>query len=167
MTFPQLLFDLLVIFVAAKVLGRLAQAIGQPTVLGELVGGVVVGASVLGLVDPKVEVLHLLAEVGVLILLFEIGLESDLDDLLRVGWQSTMVGLVGIVVPFGLGYLLMSLLGFGGISAVFIGATLTATSIGITARVLTDLGKMHTAAARIIIGAAVIDDVLGLVILSV
>lgn len=167
MDFPQLLFDLLLVFVAAKVLGRLAQAIGQPAVLGELVGGVLIGVSVLGFIDPTEEVLHLLAEVGVLILLFEIGLESDLEDLLKVGWQSALVGVVGIAAPFALGYLLMSLLGYGGIKAVFVGATLTATSIGITARVLADLGKMETAAAKVIIGAAVIDDILGLVILSV
>ncbi len=167
MTFPALLFALIVIFAAAKLFGYLAERIGQPAVLGELVGGVLVGVSVLGLVDPKEEVLHLLAELGVLILLFEIGLESDLDDLLEVGWQSALVGVVGIAAPFALGYLLMTLLGHEGIRAVFIGATLTATSIGITARVLADLGKLETAAARVIIGAAVIDDILGLVILSV
>ncbi|HEX7126437.1 MAG TPA: cation:proton antiporter [Thermodesulfobacteriota bacterium] len=167
MTFYELLADLLVIFTAAKLLGYLAQRFGQPAVLGELVGGVLVGVSVLGLVDPRVEVLHLLAEIGVLILLFEIGLESDLDDLIKVGWQSTLVGCVGIAVPFALGYVVMSRLGYEGVRAVFIGATLTATSIGITARVLSDLGKMDTAAAKIIIGAAVIDDILGLVILSV
>ncbi len=167
MTFYELLFDLLVIFAAAKVAGYLAQRIGQPAVLGELIAGVLVGVSVLGLIDPGIEVLHLLAEIGVLILLFEIGLESDLDDLLEVGWQSALVGLVGIAVPFALGYLVMSWLGYEGVKAVFIGAALTATSIGITARVLSDLGQMHTAAAKIIIGAAVIDDILGLVILSV
>src|SRR5512145_206794 len=159
MTFHELLFDLLVIFVAAKVLGYVAQRLGQPAVLGELIGGVVVGVSVLGLIDPKIEVLHLLAEIGVLILLFEIGLESDIHDLIKVGWQSLLVGMVGIAVPFALGFAVMWWLGFPGVKAVFIGATLTATSIGITARVLSDLGKMHTAAARIIIGAAVIDDI--------
>lgn len=167
MTFYELLADLLVIFAAAKILGYLAQRIGQPAVLGELLGGVLVGVSVLGLIDPRVEVLHLLAEIGVLILLFEIGLESDIHDLIKVGWKSTLVGCVGIAVPFALGYLVMSWLGYEGVKAVFIGATLTATSIGITARVLSDLGKMDTDAARIIIGAAVIDDILGLVILSV
>lgn len=167
MSFPVLLFDLIVIFAAAKLFGFLAERIGQPAVLGELVGGVLIGVSVLGLVDPKEEVLHLLSEIGVLILLFEIGLESDLDDLLKVGWQSMLVGTVGIAVPFVLGYFLMTLIGYEGIRAVFIGATLTATSIGITARVLADLGKLETAAARVIIGAAVIDDILGLVILSV
>ncbi|HWP34777.1 MAG TPA: cation:proton antiporter [Thermodesulfobacteriota bacterium] len=167
MSFPALLLDLLVIFAAAKLLGHLAQRVGQPAVLGELLAGVLLGVSVLGLVDPKQETLHLLAELGVLILLFEIGLESDLDDLLEVGWQALLVALVGIAVPFALGYAAMLLLGEGGIRAVFVGATLTATSIGITARVLADLGRMDTAAARIILGAAVVDDILGLVILSV
>jgi Kef-type K+ transport system membrane component KefB len=166
-TFPELLRALIVIFLAAKALGYLAQRVGQPAVLGELVGGVLVGPSALGLIDPGSEVLHLLAEVGVLVLLFEIGLESDLDDLLRVGWQAALVGVVGIAVPFGLGYLVMAWLGYEAVTAVFVGAALTATSIGITARVLADLGQMQTAAAKVIIGAAVIDDVLGLVILSV
>ena len=167
MTFPDFLLRLVVIFAAAKLLGYLANRIGQPPVLGELVAGVLLGVSVLGFVDPTQQVLHAFAEIGVLILLFEIGLESELEDLLRVGWQAALVGAVGMVAPFALGYVLMTLLGYETITAVFIGATLTATSIGITARVLSDLGKMDTAAAKVIIGAAVIDDVLGLVILSV
>ena len=120
------------------------------------------------------EVLHVLAELGVLLLLFEIGLETDLREMFRVGPASLAVAVVGVAVPFGLGYAYWAYLphpasGEGNLTtaAIFVGATLTATSVGITARVLSDLGRMNTAEARIIIGAAVIDDVLGLVILSV
>ena len=116
----------------------------------------------------------MLAELGVLLLLFEIGLETDLREMFRVGPASLAVAVVGVLVPFGLGYLYWAHVphaasGHGdvGTAAIFVGATLTATSVGITARVLSDLGRMNTAEARIIIGAAVIDDVLGLVILSV
>ena len=104
---------------------------------------------------------------GVLILLFEIGLESSLGELLKVGPQSIAVAVAGMIFPFLLGGLVMLLLGSSSITAIFIGATLTATSIGITARVLSDMGKIGSAEAKIIIGAAVIDDILGLVVLAV
>ena len=122
----------------------------------------------------EAELIHVLAELGVLLLLFEIGLETDLKEMFRVGPAALAVALVGVVLPFALGYLYWryaphAASGSGdlGNAAIFIGATLTATSVGITARVLSDLGQMSTPEARIIIGAAVIDDVLGLVILSV
>jgi Kef-type K+ transport system membrane component KefB len=111
-------------------------------------------------------VIHILAELGVLILLFEIGLESDLDELLRVGPQSIAVALAGMVVPFLLGWGIMAAIGTPTVTSVFVGATLTATSIGITARVLADMGKIGTTEAKIIIGAAVVDDILGLVVLA-
>ena len=171
---------LIAILLFAKVFGEGAERIGQPAVLGELVAGLVLGGSVLGIVPTTGamgEIIHLLAEVGVAILLFEIGLETDLKEMFRVGPASTGVALAGVVTPFALGFgywfLLdpspgarpenISLL----MAAIFIGATLTATSVGITARVLTDLKVMHRSESRIIIGAAVIDDVLGLVILAV
>lgn len=144
--------------------------------LGELVAGVVLGASVLGVVPaggPEAELIHVLAELGVLLLLFEIGLETDLREMFRVGPAALSVATVGVVLPFVLGYLYWRYaphaMSGGDIetAAIFLGATLTATSVGITGRVLADLGRMSTPAARIIIGAAVIDDVLGLVILSV
>jgi Kef-type K+ transport system membrane component KefB len=165
------------ILVAAKLLGELAERIGQPAVLGELVAGVLLGSSVLGIVPqhgPGAELIHILAELGVLLLLFEIGLETDLREMFRVGPASLAVAVVGVVVPFGLGYAYWAYVphpaastGELTSSAIFVGATLTATSVGITARVLSDLRQMGTQEARIIIGAAVIDDVLGLVILSV
>jgi Kef-type K+ transport system membrane component KefB len=165
------------ILAAAKLLGEAAERMGQPAVLGELLAGVLLGGSVLGLVPAtgvEVEVIRVFAELGVLLLLFEIGLETDLREMFRVGPAALAVALVGIALPFAFGYLYWRYAphassGSGELTAaaVFVGATLTATSVGITARVLSDLGRMRTPEARIIIGAAVIDDVLGLVILSV
>jgi Kef-type K+ transport system membrane component KefB len=162
---------------AAKLFGELAERIGQPAVLGELLAGVLLGGSVLGLVPAEgveAELIHVLAELGVALLLFEIGLETDLREMFRVGTAALAVAIVGITLPFAFGYLYWryaphAASGSGDLvtAAIFIGATLTATSVGITARVLSDLDRMSTPEARIIIGAAVIDDVLGLVILSV
>ena len=109
---PQFVGLLVVMLGAAKVLGVLAQRIGQPAVLGELVAGVILGRSVLGLVNLDMDVLHLFAELGVIILLFEIGLETDLRQLIQVGWASTLVALVGVALPFALGYLVCLGLGF-------------------------------------------------------
>ena len=165
------------ILVAAKLLGELAERMGQPAVLGELVAGVLLGGSVLGVVPSEGvsgELIHVLAQLGVVLLLFEIGLETDLREMFRVGTASLAVAVVGVIVPFGLAYLYWAYVPHPAAgqahlttTAIFVGATLTATSVGITARVLSDLGRLNTPEARIIIGAAVIDDVLGLVILSV
>jgi Kef-type K+ transport system membrane component KefB len=133
-------------------------------VLGELLAGAVIGPGLLGLVHES-EVLHALAGLGMLILIFEVGLESDLHDLLRAGLQATLVALVGVAVPFAAGYGVMHARGYEGLVAVFVGATLTATSVGITARVLADLGRLHDAAPKVVLGAAVVDDILGLIIL--
>jgi Kef-type K+ transport system membrane component KefB len=172
---------LISILIFAKVFGELAERIGQPSVLGELIAGLILGGSVLGIVPTGTEVgadlIHILAEVGVAILLFEIGLETDLKEMFRVGAESASVAAVGVALPFLLGFAYWFYADpsigahLDGVSltmiAVFVGATLTATSVGITARVLTDLKLMHRPESRIIIGAAVIDDVLGLVILAV
>jgi Kef-type K+ transport system membrane component KefB len=173
-------FVLIAILISAKVLGELAERRGQPAVLGELVAGVILGASVLGVIPAQGEMydlVHVLAEIGVVILLFEIGLETDLKEMFRVGPTAARVALIGVFVPFLLGFLYWYYanpsIGIHpegitfGVVAIFVGATLTATSVGITARVLSDLNRMHTPEARIIIGAAVIDDVLGIVILAV
>jgi Kef-type K+ transport system membrane component KefB len=165
---------LAIILGAAKLGGDLAVRIGQPAVLGELVVGVVLGnLQLLGFsaLEPfkHDSSLELLAQLGVIILLFEVGLESTVAQMMRVGLSSFLVASVGVVAPFALGW---------GVSAwlqpqastyvhAFIGATLTATSVGITARVLKDLDRSQTDEARIILGAAVIDDVLGLVVLAV
>lgn len=175
---PSLFLVLAAMLVAAKLLGELAERFGQPAVLGELIAGVILGGSLLGVVPTEgtgAEIIHLLAELGVVLLLFEIGLETDLKEMFRVGTASLSVAAVGVVLPFALGFAYWAYLphaASGGtsdlmMSAIFIGATLTATSVGITARVLSDLGQMRTQEAKIIIGAAIIDDVLGLVILTV
>ncbi|MEN8375265.1 MAG: cation:proton antiporter [Gemmatimonadota bacterium] len=164
---PAFLAILIAILVGAKLFGELAEKIGQPAVLGELVAGVVLGVSVLNLVDPTVEVIHLLAEIGVVILLFEIGLETDLKKLLQVGGASLTTAVVGVVLPFGGGYWVASALGLETMVAVVAGAALTATSVGITARVLSDLGRLQEIESQIVLGAAVIDDIIGLIILAV
>jgi len=164
---PQFFGLLVVLFAAAKLLGALAQGIGQPAVLGELLAGIALGTSVLGLLDAENEVFHLLAELGVAILLFEIGLETDLRRLLQVGGAASVVAVVGVVLPFALGYGACWLLGLSNLVAVVAGASLTATSVGITARVLSDLGRLQQQESQVILGAAVLDDIIGLVILSV
>ncbi len=164
---PQFLGLLLAILGAAKLFGALANWVGQPAVLGELCAGVVLGGSVLGFVNPNTEVLHLLSELGVIILLFAIGLETDLNKLLKVGAASSVVALVGVVLPFALGYAVCRMFGLNDVTAVMTGAALTATSVGITARVLSDLKRLQEPESQIVLGAAVIDDVIGLIILAV
>ncbi|MFI5324689.1 MAG: cation:proton antiporter [Candidatus Rokuibacteriota bacterium] len=166
MEIRDLLLGLVLVWLAAKVAGEAMERIGQTAVLGELLAGVLIGPGVLGLVHES-DVLHALAELGVLILLFEVGLESDLGGLLRAGLQATLVALIGVVAPFVVGYGVMSWVGHPTLLAVFVGATLTATSVGITARVLRDLGRLQDAAAKVVLGAAVVDDILGLIILAV
>ncbi len=166
MELKDFLWSLITIYVCARVMGELAARIGQSAVLGELLAGVLVGGSVLGWVE-QTEPLKLLGEVGVMLLLLEVGLESDLQSFLRVGWSAALVAIIGVVTPFGLGYGLAVGLHMSQLQAIFVGATLTATSVAISARVLFDLGKLKTAEGNIILAAAVLDDILGLVTLSV
>ncbi len=166
MEFRELLIGLVIVWLAAKLAGEGMERLGQTAVLGELLAGVIIGPGLLGLVHES-EILHALAEIGVVILLFEIGLDSDLNDLLRAGLQSTVVALIGVACPLALGYALGIWWGTSPTVAVFIGATMTATSVGITARVLRDLGRFDDASAKVILGAAILDDILGLVILAV
>jgi Kef-type K+ transport system membrane component KefB len=170
----QLVLALAVILAAAKLGGDLSERLGQPAVLGELLAGVLLGNLDLaglgwfrGLTANTT--LASLADVGVVLLLFEVGLESTIEDMKQVGWRSLIVAVLGVVTPWVLGYGVGMLLlpDHSPYVYLFLGATLTATSVGITARVLRDLGRSQTAEARIILGAAVIDDVLGLVILAV
>lgn len=164
---PALLLTLAAVLAATKLVGAMARRIGQPAVLGELVAGILLGGSVLGVLDPGEPVLKTLAELGVLILLFEVGLETDLQALRRVGGAAVTVGVAGIVLPFAGGYAVATLFGAPPITALVIGAAMTATSIGISARVLGDLGHLKTHEGQIVLGAAVFDDVMGLVILAV
>ena len=149
-----------------KLFGELAERIGQPAVLGELFVGILLGPSLLGLVPLTAGIL-LVAQIGVLLLLFEVGLETDLDELARVGGAAMAVAVVGMVLPFVGGYLVTRAAGFPTLTAIFVGAALTATSIGITSRVLSELKMLASREGQIILGAAVADDILGLVVLAV
>ena len=166
MPIAEFLLALIAIFVAAKAFGEIAERLGQPAVLGELIGGVVVGVSGLHLVDPHNDTIHLLSELGVILLLFLIGLETDLNKLMQVGGSATAVAVVGVALPFAGGYAFGYLLGMPTMVAVFLGAALTATSVGITARVLSDLGHLQDDESQVILGAAVVDDIIGLVLLT-
>jgi Kef-type K+ transport system membrane component KefB len=170
---PVVLAGLAAILLIAKVAGELFERVGQPAVLGELLAGIFLGnLSLLGFQHAdwiKTDgVIAALAQIGVILLLFEVGLESNLGEMLEVGWSSLLVAVAGVIAPFFLGW---------GVSAyflphesrlvhIFIGAVLCATSVGITARVLKDMGKLRLRESRIILGAAVIDDVIGLLILA-
>lgn len=165
--FEHLLLVLVAVIAATKLFGEVAQRIGQPAVLGELIAGVVLGGSMLGLFDPQDAVLHAFAELGVLILLFQIGLHTDLRSLAKVGSTALVAGVVGVVLPFVGGYAAAHAMGVAVLPSIVIGASLTATSIGISARVLSDLGQLNTPEGQVVIGAAVFDDVVGLIILSI
>jgi Kef-type K+ transport system membrane component KefB len=165
---PHLLLVLAALLATTKLLGALAQRVGQPAVLGELLAGVLLGGSVLGLLDPGDPVIHALSELGVIVLLFEIGLHTDLRAMGKVAGTATTVGVVGVVLPFVAGYYAANtVLGFDPIPSLVCGAALTATSIGISARVLSDLGQLNTREGQVVLGAAVLDDIIGLIVLSV
>jgi Kef-type K+ transport system membrane component KefB len=169
-----LLVALIALLLAAKLGGALAETLGQPAVLGELLAGVLVGALPLlgvgGLAFVRTDTtVEALANLGVILLLFEVGLSTRLADLLKVGLSALLVAAIGVIVPMLLGYLVGRWLlpDRHWFAALFLGATLCATSVGITARVLTDLGRVQTSEGQIILGAAVIDDVMGLIVLAV
>ena len=162
----EILLQLFAILVAAKIGHEIFRRLGQPTVVGEILGGVVAGPAVLGVYEVNAET-TLFAEIGVVLLLFQVGVETRLHDLLRVGGTALAVGVLGVALPFGAGFLAAELAGGDLGLAVFLAAALTATSVGITSSVLRDLGALQTAGGRIILGAAVIDDVLAIMILSV
>jgi Kef-type K+ transport system membrane component KefB len=171
---PFVLLSIALMLLVAKLGGELFVKAGQPAVLGELVGGILLGSlSLFGVAWVEQlradAVIAALAEIGVIILLFEVGLESNLGEMKAVGWSSLLVATLGVVVPFFLGWGVAAyfLPAKPTLGHVFIGATLCATSVGITARVLRDMGKLQTREASIILGAAVIDDVMGLLILAV
>jgi Kef-type K+ transport system membrane component KefB len=196
------LISLIVIHLASKVGGEICVRLNLPPVLGELLGGVVVGVSALHLImfpdggtnaantsliidllqstaglaptatqsvfDRQSEVISVLSEIGVIILLFEIGLESSLTELLKVGPQAAVVAVVGVTAPFVSGVLgMIYIFHAPPIAAIFAAAALTATSIGITAKVLSQIGRINTPEGQIIIGAAILDDILGLIVLAV
>ena len=164
--FGQILLDLAIVLVVAKVAAELAERVRVPAVLGEIIAGLALGPSVLGLVNPS-DSLKVLAELGVIVLLVQVGLEMDLGELRRVGRASLSVAVIGVVLPMGAGVVAGYALGETMNASLFLGAALAATSVGITARVFGDLHALSSTEARIVLGAAVADDVLGLIILTV
>ena len=162
----RILLDLTIILIVAKVAAEVSDRIHVPAVIGEIFAGILIGPSVLGLVNTG-DMLFFLAELGVILLLIQVGLETDIVELKSVGRASILVAIIGVVLPMALGFGASSLLGESINTSLFVGAALTATSIGITARVFGDLRALATVEARTVLGAAVVDDVLGLIILTV
>lgn len=157
---------LAIILITARILSEVVARFGFPSVIGELLAGLLIGPSLLGWVSPDTT-MKLLAEIGIILLLFEVGMDTNLTRLARSGSKPYIVALMGFVLPFSLGYVVSSVLfELPSMTSLFIGGTLTATSIGITVRVLDDLGKRHSDEAQIVIGAAVLDDILGVLALA-
>jgi Kef-type K+ transport system membrane component KefB len=166
-SFIHLLLVLAAVLLTTRALSVLADHFGQPAILGELLGGVILGASLLGILDPNDLAIHTLAQLGLLILLFEIGLVTDLRALRRVAGTATVIAVAGVLLSFVIGYAALSAMGIGRLAAIVCAAALTATSIGVSTRVLAELGFLQTDEGRVVLGAAVLDDIIGLVILSV
>jgi len=162
----DILLSLFIVFIAAQIGAELSQRIKLPSVVGEIIAGCVVGPSVLHWVQPS-ESLNVLAEIGVVLLLFSVGLETRLDDLKQVGKKAFSVGILGVIIPFILGASWAHYSGFQWHKSLFIAAAFVATSAGITARVLQELGALQRIESRIILGAAVIDDILAMLVLGV
>jgi Kef-type K+ transport system membrane component KefB len=162
----DILLSLFVVFVAAQIGGRLARAFKLPGVVGEIVAGCIVGPSLLGWITPS-EPLEVLSEIGVALLLFSVGLETRIDEMKRVGRSAFFVGVLGVIVPFLLGSLWAHGSGFDWAKSLFVAAAFVATSAGITARVLQELGVIQREESRVILGAAVIDDILAMLLLGI
>lgn len=162
----QLLLELFAIFVSAKVVGELFERVALPSVLGEILAGALLGPYALGWI-PTTSIIHSVAELGAIFVLFSAGLETSPGELVRIGGKSLRVALAGIIVPFVLGFAYMKLRGNITSESVFVGAAMVATSVGITARVFADLHLLSTETAKIILGAAVFDDILGMVLLAI
>lgn len=162
----KLLLELFLMFTGGKILAEIFERLRQPAVVGEIVAGVLLGPSLLGLIHPS-ELTRGLAEIGVIFLLFAVGLETKPRDLLQVGWTAALVATLGVVVPFFLGFFYMRVASHDLIEAFFVGAAMVATSVGITARVLADAGVLSTRMAQVILAAAVADDILGMIVLAI
>lgn len=162
----EVLLELFVIFLAAKVIGELFERFKLPAVLGEILAGALIGPFALGWVHPT-SFTQSIAEIGAIFVLFHAGLETSPGDLIRVGPKALLVAIAGIILPFVLGFGYMHLRGDAMTESIFVGAAMVATSVGITARVLGDLGVLSTTTAKIIMGAAVFDDILGMLLLAI
>jgi Kef-type K+ transport system membrane component KefB len=155
-----------VAFLAAKIGGEIMERLRLPAVTGELMAGVVLGPTLFNLITSKDTFFDALAQLGATFLLFSVGMETKLSELRKVGAVATSVAVLGVVTPFVLGYYVSMFMFASSIEAMFIGAALVATSVGITARILEDMGMIHTLEAKIILGAAVVDDILGMIVLT-
>jgi len=162
----KVLLELFLMFSSGKLLAEVCERLRQPAVLGEILAGVLLGPSVLALIHPG-EMTRGLAEIGAIFLLFTVGLETKPRELFQVGGTAVLVAVLGVIVPFVLGFAYMELSTHAPVESVFVGAAMVATSVGITARVLADNGVLTTKMARVILGAAVLDDILGLIVLAV
>ncbi|MGB7070792.1 MAG: cation:proton antiporter [Pyrinomonadaceae bacterium] len=160
-----ILLSLFIMLAAAKLMAEIFERMKQPAVVGEILAGVIIGPSLLGWVAPS-EIISILAEIGVIFLLFNVGLETKPQDIFKVGTRAAIVAILGVIIPFVAGYGIAMWWDGSFVEAMFIGAALVATSVGITARVLGGMGLLDRETSRIILGAAVIDDILGLIILS-
>ena len=161
----SVILALFVMLAAAKLMAEVFERLRQPAVVGEILAGVIIGPSLLGWVEPS-ELITILAEIGVIFLLFTVGLETKPKDIFQVGRRAVLVGVLGVILPFVAGYFIAMAWDGSFAEAMFIGAAMVATSVGITARVLGSMGLLDKETSRIILGAAVIDDILGLIILS-
>jgi Kef-type K+ transport system membrane component KefB len=161
----RLPLEMFIVFGAAKLMGELFERLRQPAIVGEILAGLLIGPSVLGWIKPS-DFLGALAQLGVMFLLFRVGLEVKSSELLRVGGTATVVAVLGVVVPFLMGWAILLFWGQPQLQAIFTGAAMVATSVGITAQVLASKGLMQLRATKIILAAAVIDDVLGLLVLA-
>jgi Kef-type K+ transport system membrane component KefB len=162
----RVLLTLFIMLAAAKFMAEFFERLRQPAVAGEIVAGILIGPSLLNLAAPT-EITSILAEIGVIFLLFNVGLETKPAAIFKVGKSAAIVAVLGVVLPFIAGWLLMTAWGSTTVESLFVGTALVATSVGITARVLSSLGLLDAPTARIILGAAVIDDILGLLVLAV
>jgi Kef-type K+ transport system membrane component KefB len=162
----KILFHLFLMYACAKGMGELFERLKQPAVIGEIIAGILLGPYLLNIV-PLTEFYKVLAEIGVIILLFTIGLQTKVDEMMKVGGTALVVAVLGVAFPFIFGYLYTLIIAHQTIEAMFIGAAMVATSVGITARVLADLKILDSQVAKVILGAAVIDDVIGLIVLAV
>ena len=162
----RVLLTLFIMLAAAKFMAELFERLRQPAVAGEIVAGILIGPSLLNLAVPS-EITNILAEIGVIFLLFTVGLETKPAAIFKVGKTAALVAALGVVLPFVCGWLLMKAWGSTSVESLFVGTALVATSVGITARVLSGMGLLDAPTARIILGAAVIDDILGLLVLAV
>ncbi|MGD8351299.1 MAG: cation:proton antiporter, partial [Gammaproteobacteria bacterium] len=167
MTTTTVILQVATILIAARVFGELAVYLGSPAVIGEIVAGVILGPSLMGYIEPE-GLIQVLAEIGIILLLFQVGLETDIGELARSGSRSTAVALTGFVLPFVACFVLSRyIFELDLLVSLMVAGTMTATSIGITMRTLTDLGRAQSREGRIVLGAAVLDDILGVLLLAI